>query len=629
MSVAKNTDGTVENVKDAELTRTGNFILWVTAFMTIARIGLSVTPFVFILGAENWGVLYFVIFYTLFFGLNFIFYLAIFCTALVTKIDPNKIFGANFTTWNPLRRFYVICIFSFIDYAINISVWYSWLTKNNKYLNSPNNSNTPNTNSPGFFSFQILCGAFLFSSVVYAVLAYQLMRSLRNQRQQLLDDPVDKSGLTQAQLAAMKQIGTKKKIATFPNIELSADAAPGLVSTTQNANKRFVFTGVAVLWIVLLLVYLFIYYVHTFDGATKMQFVVVTVFFWASFAAWFVLVLLYYVPLMGPSLRTDITNQKTEAGFSTAETHAELNYEMGGVFVSSFLFYAINIIFMIYAYVLDGPNKIEWNTVPKFNSLALVQSSFFYVWVTNAALNTGSIVFFVYNFVTIGFVIGWGGPTSLDIENTVEAPLLPKEKKTAKEPEREIVDYQSGRAIGVTITLFAVWFTFFGFVIDAMIGGHFLAKHIFPITLSFALVFFFLILTIVWVSISNWNRLDANDQADKKLGIWPLNKNWYLSTFRTIISLPVAYALQVIIMSYLSWDYFGGNKITSDWTCILPIDSSTPPPYSSCNIYWAVGILSLYCINLVYLVIVCNMAATTSVKFQVIKQAGKALIGKN
>lgn len=605
------------NVSSETLTRTGSFILWLTVLMTIARIALSVLPYIFILGAENWVVLYFVIFYTILFGFNFLAYLGIFAYAQVTKEDANKIFGANFVTWNPLRRFYAVCLFCFVDYPVNLAVWYAWLTKNNEYLNSPNNSNTPGVNSPGFFSFQILCGAFIFSSVVYAVLAYQLMRSLRNQRQDVI--PVDQKGLQAPQLNALRQIRRDKKI--LANIELSGDSAPGMADVTEGRVKRYWFTGITVIWIVVLLVYLFIYFVHTFDGATKMQFVVITVFFWVSLFFWLVLVLLYYVGFgeKSPSIRDLITRMPRNKRISTAETNAELNYEMGGVFVSTLIFYFINIIFMIYAYVLDGPNKLEWNTVPKFNSLALIQSPFFYVFITNGALNTGAIVFFAYNFVTIGFVIGWGAP-ALSEEETAEAGS--EEDELIKQPGTpgSVIYYKDSWVIGVTVFMFAVWFVFFSFVIDAMIGGHFLAEYIWPIAWSYTVVFFILVVAIYVLSIYNVRKLNDGEESDERFGIWRLNKTWFLSTYRTLVSVPVAFVLQVIILWYLQWDCFEDKRV-SDWTVIQPIDPSTPPPYESCNIYWAINVLSLYCINLVYLVIACNQAATTSIRVQVFNQA--------
>lgn len=610
----------IQNVSSETLTRTGSFFLWLTVLMTIARIGLTVLPFIFILGAENWVVLYFVIFYTILFGINFIFYLGLFSVAQVTKEDANKIFGVNFVTWNPLRRFYAVCLFCFVDYPVNLAVWYSWLTKNSEYLNSPNNSNTPNVNSPGFFSFQILCGAFIFSSVIYAVLAYQFMRSLRNQRQDVI--PVDQKGLSPAQLSALGQIAKKKKI--LVNVELSGDSAPGMAEVTEGRVKRYWFTGITVIWIVTLLVYLFIYFVHTFDGATKMQFVVITVFFWVSLFFWLVLVVLYYAPFYNsPSIRDLITRMPTNKNISTAETNAELNYEMGGVFVSTLIFYFINIIFMIYAYVLDGPNKLEWNTVPKFNPLAVIQSPFFYVFITNGALNTGAIVFFAYNFVTIGFVIGWGAP-ALSEESATEAGTdkSKEEDELLEQPGApgNFIYYSDSWVIGVTVFMFAVWFVFFGFIIDAMIGGHFLAEYIWGVAWGFTIVFFILIVVIYVLSIYNVRKLNDGEESDGRFGIWRLNKTWFLSTYRTMVSVPVAFVLQVIILWYLQWDCFQTKRV-SDWTVIRPIDPSTPPPYESCNIYWAINILSLYCINLVYLVIACNQAATTSIRVQVFNQA--------
>lgn len=636
-------DNSLRNVGSSQLSATGSNVLWFTVLMTIARIALSVLPLVFILGAENWVVLYFVIFYAILFGINFLVYLWVACAAFVRTEDSNQIFGKLFTTWNPLRRFYSLFLYCTIDYAVTLALWFSWLRRNDEYLKSPNNSNTPNTNGPGFFSFQIICGSFIFSSVIYAVMAYQLMRSLRNQRQQALEiDESKTAGLTKAQIAAIRQI--RKDKGSLVNIELTNENSPGLAGTTRNRTKRRWFTGIAVIWIVLILVYLFIYYYHIFDGATKMNFIVVTVFFWASLFFWLVLVLLYYVPFgeKDISLKADIINQPANGIISTAETNAELNYEMGGVFVSSLVFYFINIIFMIYAYVLDGPNKLEWNTVPKFNSLAVVQSPFFYVWVTNAALNTGAIVFFVYNFVTIGFVIGWGGPVDvalIDDEDIEDEPRGASSgssnmarysdwnRKTAEpvgRKEYSVVSYRTNATLIATCVMFAVFFVLFGFVIDAMVGGHFLAEHISPIAVTYLLVMFALIVAICFISYFNFSDLSSIEQSEKNSGIWPLNKTWYLSTLRTVVTVPVAYVLSVIILFYLGWNYFDGYRNTSDWRCILPTDPSDPPPYSSCNIYWAVSVLSLYCINLVFLVIACNTAATTSIRIQVTKQAAAA-----
>jgi hypothetical protein len=272
----------------------------------------------------------------------------------------------------------------------------------------------------------------------------------------------------------------------------------------------------------------------------------------------------------------------------------------------------------VYAFSLSGTNKLDWNSVPQFNPSAVIQSPFLYVWVTTAALNTGALVFLIYNVVTFAFVII---PTPTESEPDTEStagmaePLLPPEAvlPTADEIQEPLPSW----SVILSAAVFAAsWLVFYAIIIESMTGGHFMAKYSFPIVIAFAL--WFALLCAVTVVISSMRVGALNSLKFYTLG-WNLNQNWYLVTIRNAVVMPLAWIFIVIILSVLIFEYFE-PKVSSDWTCILPTDGANPPPYSSCNIYWNSGVLAIYCIMLMYLVCIVNAVANLCIRVKLNKK---------
>jgi len=178
--------------------------------------------------------------------------------------------------------------------------------------------------------------------------------------------------------------------------------------------------------------------------------------------------------------------------------------------------------------------------------------------------------------------------------------------------------------IGLVALLFAIWIVFYSFVIEAMIGGHWFAEHIFPITVSFSVIFFIAIVAVAFYTYQRVSVLDEWVSYNNMERIWRINRDWHLATYRNVVSIFVTFVLQVIILSVTVSNYFEPKR-SGPWQCILPLTSSSVPPYSSCNVYWAGAVLALQCTLWVYLICIIQAFATLTIKVQLSRQVTRAL----
>ncbi len=602
----------IQPVIDREsLNNWGKAVNWVTFIMMIARAAFLAFPLVYILGADDWMTsVWFVIYAIVFFG-NLIFYLTVFCVAINKGPDRNKIFGKNIVSWNPLRRFYNAFFFNIIDWGTQMALWVTWLTRNPAYMNSPNHNKTPGVNAPGYFPFQMLCGAFIFTSAVYYIFGFQLLRSLWAQKQALtiradsVNTPSDKSAVGQFSVR-----GTKDLV----NINLRSGASK--VSLTQGVVQAYI--GFGSIFSAVMVTYLIIVAVQIFHHQIFMRYDALTALLYIALGFFICLIFVYYVGwYRKASVQKLVLESEANNDTVTAETNAELDNEMSSYFLFGFFVFFFNVLFAIYAYSLTGTNAIQWNTLPQFDPLAIIQSPQFLVWLTLAALDMGVLCFFFYYFVVFIFIGNWNiqpeesEPVSeIDVQNT---PI-----------ERSSANYLS---IGLVAFLLAVWIVFYAFVIEAMVGGHFFAEHIFPITIAFALFFAAGIVLAVYVTYRRLADLDAWTYANRMERLWLINRDWHLSMYRTVVAISVTFVLQVVILSVTVHNYFEPQR-SSPWECILSTPSTAVPPYSSCNVYWSASILAMFCTLLVYFVCIVNSISTLTIRVQVITQVSRAVRGK-
>lgn len=595
-----------------DLTTIGQWTNGLTCAGIICRSILSVMPFVYILGADNWIILGFVIAYTLLFGILTLFYLAVFGVSLTRGMTSQKIFCETSVSWNPLRHFYAAFIFTVIDYASNLIFWYIWLYRNKDYLDSPSNSNTPDANTAGFFPFQMLCGAFIFSTVISLIFYFNLVRSLWAQKQSLTKT----ADLTTSKelKPAYGQFSTNR---AYTNIDLRA--TPKTVS--QSSGIVRLFTAFGAIYYIVMIVYLLIYFYHLFRDKTEMNYTVLTVFLWTAFLFWILQLVAYYIGFGKNSVQKLFLTAEPDDNIATIESNYEVNADMGTTFLCGFFLFFYNIVFAAYFYDMRDRPEFSWDSVPKFDPFAIVQSPLFYVWVTLAALNTGAFPFIVYNAVTFTFVAAGGSPLMEDELDTEETGAENESLVKKQGGEKIVAETKPHYLVIIYISVMAViWGTFYGFVINAMVGGHFLAEFSFPVTVTFGIVFGLLILVIVLLFILSSRETQNYGRMNNILAkVNSMNKSWHLAIYRNTVAVPVTFILQVVILSVTNYNYFEKHTF-SEWQCIRPIDISAPPPYSSCNIYWAAAILALYCTLLVYLVCIINAYSSASVKVLINKQ---------
>jgi hypothetical protein len=591
------------NVEREGLTSAGKWVSTTTVAMMIARAVLVAFSVAYIVGGTDWLILGWFLPYAILFGINF-FVLAGVCISSINVPKKPQVLGKSIVSWNPLRKLYALTFISTVDYVTNVIIWSIWLSNNQIYVTHPQ-TGTPVINSSTYFSFQSMCGAFIFSSCIYVVYAFQFMRSIWNQRQSLIEHPPSEGSARSMDVAnyVMGQIAANGKGL------INIDVTRGSKNVNPTGDWRVITYIVAgAIFLISIYLVLFIFFYHTFYAQSMMRFTVEFVFYWIAFGSFIVMCGFYYVGV--GSVRNKILSTEQDANHNTAETNWELDNEMVSYHLFGALVLLFNLIFFIDAISMTGVNKIDWKSVPKYNTSILVQSQYFYVWVTQAALNTGALCFMVYYTVNFFFTGIWNAGFDEAPEN---AP-------PAVQPPSGSVVMMRGKsaatiAVGVTAGLLVIWGVFYGFILSAMMGFHFLARYIYPITITFAVVFFVGIAIAIGISFMRLGEIDEDAKPTGRFRqMFNINMDWYLSTYRNLIAIPVTYVVQVIIMSVTTHDFFKA-EITNDPACINP--PSGAPPYNPCSAYWSVAVLSMYVTSLVYMVCIVNAFSSLSTKILV------------
>jgi hypothetical protein len=619
LNVQRDRPDDIQDFKDVNkdtLTTAGKWVSANTAIMMIARAVLVAFSIAYIVGGTDWIIIGWFIPYAILFGINF-FVLAGVCIQSYSMEKKPQVLGRFIYSWNPLRKLYALTFISTVDYVTNVTIWSIWLHNNNIFVTHPQ-TGTPVINSSTYFSFQSMCGAFIFSSCIYIVYAFQFMRSIWNQKQSVvlhpeIDGPIKQEVGVSVSQYVMGQLTANRK--GLINIDVSRGSKNVDPKGDWRVTAYLVFGGV---FFVALYMVLFIFFYHTFYAQSKMRFVIEFAFYWIAFGAFIIMCGFYYIG--GGSVREKILETDTNSNRNTAETNWELDNEMVSLHLFGALVLFFNLIFFIDGITMTGINTIDWKSVPKYNTAILVQSQYFYVWVTQAALNTGALCFMVYYTVNFFFTGAWNAGYDDGDSPAVVQPEVPP-------PQNSVVVAKGKPAavavIGVTAGLLVVWAVFYGFILSAMMGFHFLPKYIYPITITFAVVFFVGVVIAIGMSFLRMNEVDGDARPTGRLKqMFNINMDWYLSTYRNLIAIPFTYVVQVIIMSVTTHDFFKAELI-NDPSCINP--PSGAPPYNPCSAYWSVAVLSMYVTSLVYMVCIVNAFSNLSTKILVYAAAKKAL----
>ena len=602
------------DVKREHLTAAGKWASTNTVIMMIARAFLMAFSVAYLVGGTDWIILGWFIPYAVLFGINFL-VLAAVCIQSMNMAKRPQVLGDDITSWNPLRKLYALTFISSIDYATNVIIWSIWLHNNNVFVTDPH-TGTPVINSSTYFSFQSMCAAFVFSSCIYLIYGFQFMRSIWNQRQSIVLHTSDGGAagppkqLDVAQYALSQLSRNQRKV-------INLDVGRGSKNVTTEGDWRVIVYFVAGLVFVLCMyLVLFIFFYHTFYAQSSMLFTVAFSFYWIAFGAFLVMGGFYYIG--ADSVRNKILNTEPDANRSTAETYWELDNEMVSYHLFGLLVLLFNLIFFIDAITMTGVNKIDWSSVPKFNTAILVQSQYFYVWVTQAALNTGALCFMAYYTVNFFFTFFWNTGGDVDIADA--PPAVERPPNSALMLGAKKASYV---AIGVSVGLLVIWAVFYAFILSAMMGFHFLPRYIYPITIVFASVFFVCILVAIAVTFRRMTAVETDASVTGKFRqMFNINMDWYLSTYRTIIAIPFTFVIQVIIMSVTTHDFFK-PEITNDPSCINP--PSGAPPYNPCSAYWSVAVLAMYVTSLVYMVCIVNAFSSLSTKILIYGSAQRSV----
>jgi hypothetical protein len=580
--------------------------MWVVVLSLIARVCLLVLPLVYILGADNWTVLIWFIFYAVLFGLDWLYKFII----MVYSIAKTK--TGIFPNIHSFRRFCSLFIFSTVDYGSNLFIWCFWLVGHNPYVDSPNHSNTPDVNSDGYYSFQSMCGAFFFGSVIYIIFAFQFLGTVWVENAPFTPSEETTSlraggvSTSASNPASGSRQRTRSRERAAPSVVPDPVLGGKGVSLSKGIVKAFVATGA--IYIIVLFVLLAAYFYHLFRAKTDFTYSAVTGLLYSSLAFWIAHIGIYYISggSSAPSIRQMVLAPATDKASHEAGMH--LNEEMRSYFLSGFFIFFFNVVFTVYAFSLSGANEMKWDTVPQFDSSVANQSSFFYLWVTTAAINTGALCFLAYNIVTLGFIV-YRAPDDEDEDDRGKSAVADGEQAVSATTVVELIPNWS--IVALLFALTAMWIVFYAFIIEAIVGGHWFAEFIFPVTISFAVVFFVGALAVIVISYLRYRGVMQTDGKTQSI-----NQMYTLSTVRNSVVIPVAYVLIVIILSVLIYEYFE-NKTHSNWTCIRPTPSTATPPFNSCNVYWGAGVLALYCVHQVYLVCIVNAMSTMSMRIHV------------
>ena len=549
---------------------TGDVILYETMAILVARMVLVVFPLIYIYGARQWITLGWYICFVGLAGGHFLVYLGVCINSWTRSTNHREVFGPA-TTWFTLRRFYVFFGLSLVDVAAFATVIGLWLKDHSVYEHTPIKY-TPSVNTNGYFTFEMICVSFVFTTIIWFIHGVMLVRAIWKDEEVYLEN---------------NTLATDKR-ALF--IDANKNTAKGVKLESMYIKIYAFFAFLTILTVMTLL---FMYFVLIFWTRTVLNLYVFVGFVTAATIFYLIYVGMYYTYVRQPLL-----NDVTQDNMSTDDTRRELDAENIALHIFLGFTLAVQWMFFVYYWTLETPS-VKFDKMPHFQPDLLVQRPSFYVLLDQAAMNSGFLAFTLVYSITFLYTGDW---------NTYGGNVIPERLVKSKYLNLSY-SKSPGIHIFINMLLSVFYFLFLSFILMAITGSHWIVQNWENLTIAYTITgavvvgCFSIMLGIRWSGLS------------KDVGVYYLNGEWVLITWKLVVGSIFAYLLGFVIFVTTTAQY--DELRDGEWEKIL---EPTTTPVSYITVYYPAAINALYVTSLVFLVSIVNSITSTSVRYRADKE---------
>lgn len=545
-----------------------------------------ILPFIFIFNQTNWKPRDWMIGFSIVFGIDWLYYLAIFIGVCTELNSDTKRAGAlwkwygDFSTVNTHRRFTAYFTIKTFFYITMMLMWFFWLAKYN-YLNGASTPDAPYRGDQGFFSFQQLCIIHVFYSIISLVYNFILTRDINANR---------KLALTESELVKAK----KKAPMDADAIAEYEQEGPMIILPRETSLMST--SGVIGYWAssfflyLVAIVFLLMMFVQTFDVDTLVNLKVL-----------FGLLVVMTVALIG-----------AVASYYIGRVYEKIVAQRDGrliddVLFAGKLFWAFNIIvnwiaFAFYLAQNGTADQVDFSSYPHFDRNPpvdsfghYVQIKPWYVWQAQAVFNGASVLFWLSYGVCVVFTTMRTAP--------IEAAMI--EKRVQKDGLRATKPDTS--AIAIVLIFWLLLLVIYTFTLSAEIGNVWFLTKYEGFIIAFTVIVTILIGAIIVGSRYRIGNLDSMRQY--------LNKDWVLSTWRVVVVLPLYFVMSMVTYWLSYGRYTTWLDGISESAAKIITSQPTAVPLNPFTYYWW-NILTIQMLFLGALVImIIDFSSTLTVKF--------------
>lgn len=584
ISKLKTSYGTVKK-KLAE--RNITWLLFFNITFGIAGIFIfMILPFIFIFNQTNWRPRDWMIGFAIVFGIDWLYYLAIFVGVCSELSNERKKAGAlwkwygDFSTVNTHRRFTAYFTIKTFFYLTMMIMWFFWFGKNN-YLNGASTPDAPYRGAQGYFSFQQLCVIHVFYSIITLVYNFILTRDVNANRKIAFERSNEiklgkKPEMTPDYISNYEQNG--------PMVIYARETS--LMSTSSVIG----YWASSFLLYLVAIVFLLMMFVQTFDVDTLVNLKALFGLLVVMTAALIGAVGFYYIG----RVYNKIIEQRD-------------GRLLDDVLFAGKLFWAFNIIFnwIAYAFYLAQNNTVDevnFNSYPHFNRNPVIdslgnyiQTKSWYVWQAQVVFNGASVLFWL----SYGICVVFTTMRTIPVNKEMIEKRARREGLRATKPDAS--------AIALIVLYWAMLLIVYTFTLSAEIGNVWFLTQYEAFIIAFTVIVTLLVAAIIVGSRYRAGKLDSIRQY--------LNQDWVLSTWRVVLVLPVYFILSMVTYWFSYGRYTDWLDGISETKAKAITSQPTSVPLNPFTYYWW-NILTVQMLFLGALVImIIDFSSTLTVKF--------------
>jgi len=519
-----------------------------TALTIVATMIFLVFPIVYLCNGNKIMPYALAISYVIWYSINIL--VSTFFVYYVFKVHSSAVSTYKDATKRLALMVYMLYI---VDYVFNVASMWGWLDNNKKYMTNPDGQSplSPSRDQAAFFSLFSYSGGSIYVKIFVVIYGFQLFTNLYDtigtERQ-----PIP-SGRSKSE-TIVKRIGESK---------------------TPSNVRILVFTIAGAIFFAFTFVYVLIFFIVAFKINTAITLTVLVNFLAVMSGSYLVCIFVFFF-----YAKENLDYQKD------AMDVVEITRQVNMMFYFFAFYLVINWIFFIDAWVLTGPDSVDFSgRLPHLINTDVKQPLFFYTFVEGMApINAGALLIVAYYFITFSHSLYY-----MWLSNG--QPLTNFFKFGSKYEVQEV-----SLSIYAWVLIAVSWasvIVIFGFVFAAFAGNFYMAVHyqtfVYTFTaIGFVFVAFASVLNYLRVA-SYYDELNPSSKATQADTLIPrlirqFNVVYLMSLFRSLICVPLYYILAIIIfyISNSQYELLGSEQI-SQWLIRAKLNGLT---VEAITFYW-------------------------------------------